>query len=143
MRRSWEDWRSTFACGESALMRYFLTAKTPRREGRCERCPRWLSTFQLERLLLGSLRVYSTSSSAALNGRRPPGSLERGFLRPVEPHDEVDQAIRSRQPVGLFVLARRVLLDADGQRAVPVLLVAGGRGSVRKKHGNFAESRLR
>src|SRR4029450_14030232 len=55
----------------------------------------------------------------------------------------VHTPLSSREPLALFVRARQVLLDADGQRAVPVLLVAGGRGSVRKKHGNFAESRLR
>jgi len=53
--------------------------------------------------------------------RRTPGALagrqdrRRLGLGPVETHGHEDRAGRRRQPVGLLVLARRVLLDVDRQ----------------------------
>jgi transposase len=56
--------------------------------------------------------------------RRTPGTLfgrqdrRRLGLRPVQAHGNEHRAVRGRQPVGLLVLARRVLLEVDRQRAV-------------------------
>ena len=62
------------------------------------------------------------------DARRFPGAFagrqngRRFRLRPVETHDEVDEVVRRRSPVGFFVRVRAVLLDVERERAVLVLL---------------------
>src|SRR5207237_909627 len=46
-------------------------------------------------------------------------------LRPVQPHDEINLAVRRRQPVGFLVGARRFVLDVERQRAIDVLFHVG------------------
>ena len=56
--------------------------------------------------------------------RRLPGAFasrqdgRRRVLGPVEAHHQIDIAVRRRQPVGFLVLAGRVLLDVERERAI-------------------------
>ncbi len=59
---------------------------------------------------------------AAFTGRQDRRSLR---LRPVEPHNQIDRAVRRRQPVGLLVGAGRRVLDVERQRPVRIGLHGG------------------
>jgi hypothetical protein len=54
--------------------------------------------------------------------RRTPFSGERGRLRRVKAHGQVEWSFRRRQPVGFLVLARAFVLEIEVERAVRVEL---------------------
>src|SRR5262249_48663960 len=53
----------------------------------------------------------------SLHRRRLPGAVEDLLLRPPQPHEQVELVLGGRQPVRLLVLARRLVLDVERQRA--------------------------
>src|SRR5216683_6628419 len=76
-------------------------------------------------------------------GRRLPGAVERLRLRPVDPHGHVERSLGGGQPVRLLLLARRLALDVDVERAVLVVLERHPGGDVVAVDRVLDEKRLR
>src|SRR6266481_1820294 len=76
-------------------------------------------------------------------GRRLPGAVERLRLRPVDPHGHAERSLGGGQPVRLLLLARRLALDVDVERAVLVVLERHPGGDVVAVDGVLDEERLR
>src|SRR3984885_7874204 len=56
----------------------------------------------------------------SLHWWRLPLVIEQLRLRPVVAHRQHERSFRSRQPVRLFILSRRVCLDVDRQAAIGI-----------------------
>src|SRR5271154_3917906 len=78
---------------------------------------RYRDCFRSPFLLLLGGRNHTRRLPRAL----PRRQNRRGLLfGPVKPHHQVDSVVRRRQPVGLLVLPRGVLLDIERQRAIGI-----------------------